>query len=73
METILCLGFVESDGSLGKAALESLSLTSSIQNQLGDASLAVGLVGESCAVRFRISWEMRPWRWVWWVKAVPLP
>jgi electron transfer flavoprotein alpha subunit len=46
METILCLGFTEPDGSLGRAALESLQLASLIQGQLEKAPLAVGLVGE---------------------------
>jgi electron transfer flavoprotein alpha subunit len=47
METILCLGFAETDGSLGKAVLESINLSRLIQDQSEDSTLVVGLVGGS--------------------------
>lgn len=47
METILCLGFVESDGSIGKSLLEAVGLARSIADQTDSASLALGLIGES--------------------------
>jgi electron transfer flavoprotein alpha subunit len=47
MERILCLGFAETDGSLGKPALESLNLASSVHEQLEEATLVAGLVGKS--------------------------
>ena len=44
MEKILYLAHTESDGTLGKAALEALSAV--VELTQGDASLSVGLVGE---------------------------
>ena len=45
METILLLAHVESDGSLGKPALEALAAAKAIQEALEGASLTVGLSG----------------------------
>lgn len=47
MEKILFLTQIESDGSLSKAALETLNSAVELKNGLGGASLAVGLVGEN--------------------------
>jgi len=45
METILCLGFAETDGSIGKPSLEAVSLARSIRDQMDGASLVLGLIG----------------------------
>lgn len=45
MESILLLACVEADGSLSKAALESVSAAKNLAAGLGNASLVVGLVG----------------------------
>ena len=46
MATILLLAGTESDGTLGKPALEALSAARSLAESLDNAALAVGLVGE---------------------------
>jgi electron transfer flavoprotein alpha subunit len=45
METILFLAHTETDGSLGKAALESLSAAKALAASLAGSQLVVGLVG----------------------------
>ncbi|HWT77310.1 MAG TPA: electron transfer flavoprotein subunit alpha [Candidatus Methylomirabilis sp.] len=45
METILVLAHTESDGSLGKPALEALGAAKTLVASLGGAELIVGLVG----------------------------
>ena len=45
METILLLAHTETDGSLGKAALESLSAAKALVTSLAGSQLLVGLVG----------------------------
>lgn len=45
METILFLAHVETDGSLGRAALESLAAAKDLAGSLADSILVVGLVG----------------------------
>jgi len=45
METILFLAHTEADGSLGKAALESLNAAKSLASALEGSTLVVGLVG----------------------------
>jgi electron transfer flavoprotein alpha subunit len=45
METILFLAHTESDGSLGKAALESLDVAKNLTASLADSVLVAGLVG----------------------------
>ncbi len=45
MEKILFLAHTEADGTLCKAALESLSAARKLQGQLDGSSLAVGLIG----------------------------
>jgi electron transfer flavoprotein alpha subunit len=45
METILFLTHTESDGTIGKAGLESLGVAQSLQTQLPGSSLVVGLAG----------------------------
>ena len=45
METILFLAHTETDGSLGKAALEALSAAKTIVSNLAGAQLVAGLVG----------------------------
>lgn len=47
METILYLAHTEADGSLAKSALEALGAAKTLADGLGDASLVVGLIGES--------------------------
>jgi electron transfer flavoprotein alpha subunit len=46
METILCLAHTENDGSLGKAALESLSVAKDLSASLPGSVFVVGLVGD---------------------------
>jgi electron transfer flavoprotein alpha subunit len=46
METVLFLAHTESDGSLGKPALEALGAARTLALALADATLAAGLVGE---------------------------
>ena len=46
METILFLGFTESDGTLGKAALETVNAVRKLSNETGSAFVA-GLAGET--------------------------
>jgi electron transfer flavoprotein alpha subunit len=45
METILFLAHTETDGSLGKAALESLNAARTLASSLAGSTLVVGLVG----------------------------
>ncbi len=45
METLLHLAHTESDGSLGKAALEALRVALRLKRELGDARFVCGLVG----------------------------
>ncbi len=45
MESILFLAHTESDGSLGKPALEALAAAKTLALTLADAKLAAGLVG----------------------------
>jgi electron transfer flavoprotein alpha subunit len=47
METILFLTTTETDGSLSQPALEALGAAATAREQLPDASLAVGLIGET--------------------------
>ena len=46
METMLCLAHTETDGSLGKPALEALGTAKSLDASLTGSTLVVGLVGE---------------------------
>ena len=46
METILFLAHTETDGSLGKAALESLAVARDLAASLAGSALVVGLVGQ---------------------------
>ena len=45
METILCLIFLDQGESIGRASLEAVTLAKSIQDNVADASLDLGLVG----------------------------
>lgn len=45
METILFLGHTDSDGTVGKAALEALALARTLHTELPESVLIVGLVG----------------------------
>ena len=45
MEKILYLAHTEADGTLSKAALETLSAALELTGQLAGAELAVGLIG----------------------------
>jgi len=45
METILFIAHTESDGSLAKLALESLTAALELKNQMGGSSLKVALIG----------------------------
>jgi electron transfer flavoprotein alpha subunit len=47
MEKILFLAHTESDGSLGKPALEALGAALALKASLGGAELAAGLIGEN--------------------------
>ena len=47
METILFLAHTETDGSLGKAALEALGAAANLQAALTGSMLAAGLVGQN--------------------------
>ncbi|MCX8155401.1 MAG: electron transfer flavoprotein subunit alpha [Verrucomicrobiae bacterium] len=49
METILALLFVEADGSLGKAARETLGAARQLSEALGGAAWVAGLAGETTA------------------------
>jgi electron transfer flavoprotein alpha subunit len=49
METLLLLAHTESDGSLGKPALEALAAAKGLQQSLEGANLIVGLVGGDVA------------------------
>ncbi len=46
METILVLAHTETDGSLGKPALEALATAQSLHTALAGSTLVVGLIGE---------------------------
>ena len=45
METILVLAHTEADGSLGKAALETLGAAKTLSASLAGSTLVVGLIG----------------------------
>jgi electron transfer flavoprotein alpha subunit len=47
MESLLFLAHTEADGTLGRPALEALNAACTLVSALGDASLTVGLVGET--------------------------
>jgi electron transfer flavoprotein alpha subunit len=47
METLLFLAHVESDGSLGKPALETLGAAKTLQTALAGSKLVVGLIGDA--------------------------
>jgi electron transfer flavoprotein alpha subunit len=47
METLLFLAHTETDGSLGKPALEALGVATSLPAALGGAPLVVGLIGST--------------------------
>jgi electron transfer flavoprotein alpha subunit len=47
MESLLCLLFTETDGSLGKSALETVSAAKELAGKLPGSVLSIGLMGEN--------------------------